>query len=178
MISAPILLMQRIGLISDTHGFLDPAVFEYFSECDQIWHAGDFGPVEVSEQLSEFKPLRGVYGNIDDGAIRALHPEHDRFECEGVDVWMTHIGGYPGKYDRRVASKIRQQPPDLFICGHSHILRVMRDKRLGNMLHFNPGAAGRHGFHAMRTLLRFEVADGKVGRLQAIELGPRSQIRG
>jgi predicted phosphodiesterase len=124
--------------------------------------------------LSDFKPLRGVFGNIDGNDIRHLHPLHDRFECEGVDVWMTHIGGYPGRYDRAVGAEIRMNPPDLFICGHSHILRVMRDKKLGNMLHFNPGAAGRHGFHVMRTLLRFEIADAKVGKLQAIELGPRT----
>lgn len=167
--------MQRIGLISDTHGYLDPAVFDYFAECDQIWHAGDFGPVSVSEELSNFKPLRGVYGNIDDAQIRALHPLHDRFDCEGVDVWMTHIGGYPGKYDRTISKQIRISPPDLFICGHSHILRVMRDKKLANLVHLNPGAAGRHGFHIMRTLLRFEIDAGKIGKLQAIELGPRSR---
>lgn len=169
--------MQRIGLISDTHSFLDPAVFEYFAECDQIWHAGDFGNVDISKQLSDFKPLRGVYGNIDDSDVRHLHPLHDRFDCEGVDVWMTHIGGYPGRYDRRVSKSIRENPPDLFIAGHSHILRVMRDKQLGNLLHFNPGAAGRHGAHVMRTLLRFSAADGKVSKLQAIELGPRSVER-
>ena len=167
--------MQRIGLLSDTHGYLDPAVFEYFEHCDQVWHAGDFGSASVSEELSNFKPLRGVYGNIDDARIQQLHPLHDRFECEGVDVWMTHIGGYPGKYDRRVNKEIREIPPDLFICGHSHILRVMRDKRLNNMLHFNPGAAGRHGFHVTRTMLRFDIANGKVSKLQAIELGSRTR---
>lgn len=166
--------MQRIGLLSDTHGYLDDDILDYFSECDQIWHAGDFGTLEVSQRLSDFKPLRGVYGNVDDASIRSLHPLHDRFDCEGVDVWMTHIGGYPGRYDRAVSKKIRENPPDLFICGHSHILRVMRDGKLGQMLHFNPGAAGRHGFHVMRTMLRFEIDAGKVGKLQAIELGPRS----
>ena len=166
--------MQRMGLLSDTHGYLDDDILDYFSECDQIWHAGDFGTLEVSQRLSDFKPLRGVYGNVDDASIRSLHPLHDRFDCEGVDVWMTHIGGYPGRYDRAVSKKIRENPPDLFICGHSHILRVMRDRKLGQMLHFNPGAAGRHGFHVMRTMLRFEIDAGKVGKLQAIELGPRS----
>jgi len=169
--------MQRIGLISDTHGYLDPKVYEYFEYCDQIWHAGDFGPIEVSRELSDFKPLRGVYGNIDDAKIRELHPKDDRFECEGVDVWMTHIGGYPGKYERGVGKKIKENPPDLFICGHSHILRVMRDPKLNKMLHFNPGAAGRHGFHVMRTMLRFEIDAGKVGKLQAVELGPRTVQR-
>ena len=168
--------MQRIGLISDTHGYLDPSVYEYFDACDQIWHAGDFGP-EVAEELSRFKPLRGVYGNIDDAAIRSVYPEHERFECEGVVVWMTHIGGYPGKYDRAISSKIKKDPPDLFICGHSHILRVMRDGKLNNMLHFNPGAAGRHGFHQVRTMLRFEIDNGEIGKLQAVELGPRAQSR-
>ena len=168
--------MQRIGLLADTHGFLDPLVFQYFAECDQIWHAGDFG-LDVAEPLAEFKPLRGVYGNIDDAAIRSQFPKNDRFDCEGVDVWMTHIGGYPGKYDRAVSKEIRADPPDLFICGHSHILRVMRDPKLNKMLHFNPGAAGRHGFHAMRTMLRFEVDEGKVRKLQAVELGPRTKPR-
>lgn len=169
--------MQRIGLLSDTHGYLDDQILDYFSECDQIWHAGDFGTLDVSGRLADLKPLRGVYGNIDDAAIRSQHPLHDRFTCEGVDVWMTHIGGYPGRYDRSVVRQIRQNPPDLFICGHSHILRVMRDRKLGQMLHFNPGAAGRHGFHVMRTMLRFEIDAGKVGKLQAIELGPRSVRR-
>lgn len=170
------LAMQRIGLISDTHGFLDPLVFDYFSECDEIWHAGDFGP-DVAAQLSEFKLLRGVYGNIDDATIRSQYPKDERFVCEGVDVWMTHIGGYPGRYDRSVGKRIKTDPPTLFICGHSHILRVMRDAKLNNMLHFNPGAAGRHGFHVMRTMLRFEVDSGKVGKLQAVELGPRTVNR-
>jgi putative phosphoesterase len=165
--------MQRIGLISDTHGFLDPLVYDYFSECDEIWHAGDLGP-GIAEPLADFKPLRGVYGNIDDAAIRTQFPQDDRFACEGVDVWITHIGGYPGRYDRAVSKRIKADPPDLFICGHSHILRVMRDPKLNNMLHFNPGAAGRHGFHIMRTMLRFEVSSGKVSKLQAVELGPRS----
>ena len=169
--------MKRIGLISDTHGYIDPLVYEYFQDCDQIWHAGDFGPVSVSQSLAEFMPLRGVYGNIDDTAIRALHPKEDRFQCEGVDIWMIHIGGYPGKYDRTIAKRIRADPPDLFICGHSHILRVMRDKHLNNMLHFNPGAAGRHGFHAVRTMMRFQVDKGSVQKLQVIELGPRARIQ-
>lgn len=171
-----LVLMLRIGLLADTHGFLDPLVFDYFAKCDEIWHAGDFGP-DVAEPLSEFKPLRGVYGNIDDTSIRSHFPKDERFSCEGVDVWMTHIGGYPGKYDRTVVKRMRTNPPGLFICGHSHILRVMRDAKLNNMLHFNPGAAGRHGFHVMRTMLRFEMDGGKVGKLQAVELGPRTVAR-
>jgi len=167
--------MQRIGLISDTHGYLDPRVFKFFADCDQIWHAGDFGTLEVSQQLAEFKTLRGVYGNVDDEQLRQTFALHDRFACEGVDVWMTHIGGYPGHYDRRVSQSIRATPPGLFICGHSHILRVMRDRKLDNMLHFNPGAAGRYGFQVMRTMLRFEIASGKVRKLQVVELGPRAK---
>ena len=168
---------MRIGILADTHDYLDPQVFEHFENCDEIWHGGDFGSVELAQQLREFKPLRGVYGNVDDQALRDLFPENDRFDCQGVSVWMTHIGGYPGKYDRTISAKIHEKPPDLFICGHSHILRVMRDKKLGNLLHFNPGAAGRHGFRVMRTLLRFEIDAGKVGKLQAIELGPRSMVQ-
>lgn len=164
--------MKRIGLLSDTHGFLDPKIFELFDECDEIWHAGDFGPA-VSEPLSKFKPLRGVHGNIDDTTIRKTHPEHQRFFCEGVDVWMTHIGGYPDRYDRRVRDEIYRNPPDLFISGHSHILKVMRDLKLNNMLHFNPGAAGRIGLQLVRTVLLFSVEDNQVKDLEAIELGPR-----
>ena len=166
--------MKRIGLLSDTHGYLDPLIFDYFAECDEVWHAGDFGPGDVSQQLAAFRPLRGVYGNIDDQTIRGLHPQDLRFDCEGLAVWMTHIGGYPGHYDRRIARSIRANPPGLFICGHSHILRVMRDPRLGNMLHFNPGAAGRQGFHEMRTVLRFTIDQGQAGKLQVVELGPRT----
>lgn len=162
--------MQRIGLISDTHGFLDPLVFEYFENCDEIWHAGDFGSTEVANQLAQFKPFRGVYGNIDDSAIRDVYPEHERFVCEDLDVWMTHIGGYPGRYDRRVNRKIKANPPGLFICGHSHILRAMKD---GDMVHLNPGAAGNHGFHVERTMLRFEVHGAKIRELEVVELGPR-----
>ncbi len=164
--------MKRIGLISDTHSFLDPLVFEYFEDCDEIWHAGDFGTIDVAEQLAEFKSFRGVYGNIDDSEIRAAHPEHQRFDCEDLDVWITHIGGYPGRYDRRVAKKIRANPPGLFICGHSHILRAMKD---GDMVHLNPGAAGHHGFHLERTMMRFEVHGRKIEELEVIELGRRGQ---
>lgn len=164
--------MLRIGLISDTHGFLDPLVFEYFEKCDEIWHAGDFGTKDVADQLAEFRPFKGVFGNIDDGAIRDVYPEHLRFDCEQLDVWMTHIGGYPGRYDRRVSKEIRANPPGLFICGHSHILRAMRD---GNLVHLNPGAAGHHGFHLERTLMRFEVHGAKIRELEVIELGARGK---
>lgn len=164
--------MAQIGLLSDTHGFLDPRIFEIFAECDEIWHAGDFGTAEVSQQLADFKPLRGVYGNVDDQEIRELHPEHFRFKFEQLDVWMTHIGGYPGRYDRLVRAEIQRHPPDLFICGHSHIMRVQRDPHL-KLLHLNPGAAGNQGIHAERTMLLLTLNDGHIERIQKVELGPR-----
>lgn len=151
--------MKRIGLLSDTHGFLHPRIFSFFEKVDEIWHAGDFGNLETADQLSAFKPLKGVYGNIDDHKLRAVYPLHQRFLCEEVDVWMTHIGGYPGKYERSVKPEIFQNPPDLFISGHSHILKVIFDKKL-NFLHINPGAAGNKGLHKVLTAIRF-VIDGK-----------------
>lgn len=165
---------MKIGLLSDTHSYLDPQVFDLFAACDEVWHAGDIGSMEVLEQLENFKPLRAVYGNIDDAKIRRAAPEHQRFICAGMDVWITHIGGYPGRYDRRVRDDIRTNPPDLFICGHSHILKVIPDKKL-NLLHLNPGAVGQHGFHKIRTMLRFEITDGKIINLEAIELGQRGK---
>lgn len=163
---------MRIGLISDTHSYLDPAVFTYFEACDEIWHAGDFGDMAVIEELRAFKPLRGVFGNIDDKSIRLEYPENLRFKCEGVDVWMTHIGGYPGKYNPLVRAEIQKNPPKLFICGHSHILKVQFDPKLG-LLHLNPGAAGKQGWHQVRTLMRFDVNGDKIENLEVIELNPR-----
>ncbi|ALL05164.1 phosphodiesterase [Pedobacter sp. PACM 27299] len=163
--------MKKIGLLSDTHGFLDDAVFKHFDECDEIWHAGDFGP-DVAEQLAAFKPLKGVYGNIDGKEIRAEYPEHLRFNCEKVDVWMTHIGGYPGKYAPNVKREIYTKPPMLFITGHSHILKVMFDPKI-NCLHINPGAAGNSGWHKVKTLIRFCISDEKIHTLEAIEIGSR-----
>lgn len=163
--------MTKIGLISDTHGFLDPAVFKHFADCDEIWHAGDFGP-NVAEELAAFKPLRGVYGNIDGKEIRALYPEHLRFNCENLDVWITHIGGYPGKYAPQVKSEIYTKPPKLFITGHSHILKVMYDKKI-DCLHVNPGAAGNSGWHKVKTLIRFSVSEEKIHNLEVIEIGVR-----
>ena len=165
---------MRIGLLSDTHGFLDDAVFRHFAECDEIWHAGDFGTIDVLDRLKAFKPLRGVYGNVDGAQLRAGLPEDLVWECEGLNVYMTHIGGYPGNYDRRARREVHRLRPGLFICGHSHILKVMRDKTLG-LVHMNPGACGHHGWHVVRTLLRFTVENAKISGVQAIELGPRGR---
>ena len=165
---------MRIGLIADTHGFLDESLFEYFSECDEVWHAGDFGGAEVLERLRQFKPTRGVYGNIDGQDIRSQLAEDLHWTCEGLRVYMTHIGGYPGRYDPRAKKILLSAQPGLFICGHSHILKVMRDSKL-NLLHMNPGACGRSGWHAIRTGLRFTVTKGKVVDLEAIQLGKRGQ---
>ena len=164
--------MKTIGLMSDTHGYLDDKVFKYFDTCDEIWHAGDFGTLEVADKLAAFKPLRGVYGNIDDKNIRLTYPEHLRFNCEDVDVWMTHIGGYPGNYNPRLRNEIYTKPPKIFICGHSHILKVMYDKKIGT-LHLNPGAAGKQGWHKMRSLLKFCISEEKIHTLEVVELGNR-----
>ncbi len=167
--------MTRIGLISDTHGFLDPKVFEYFKDVDQIWHAGDVGTENIIEELGAFKPVLGVYGNIDGHKIRQLFPEHQRFTCEGVKVWMTHIGGKPPRYNPQVRPQIEKEKPDLFICGHSHILAVMHDPKNKGVLYMNPGAAGSHGFHKERTLLRFSLDAGKIENLEVVKLGPRAK---
>jgi len=161
--------MVKIGLISDTHSYLHPRVKHHFAECHEIWHAGDIGNLALADELASFKPLKAVYGNIDGAEIRRVHPKNLRFNCEGVDVWITHIGGYPNRYDRRVYDEIMTSPPDLFICGHSHILKAMPDKKLG-LLHLNPGAAGKVGFHQVLTLMRFELNKGKVENLEVIEL--------
>lgn len=164
---------MRIGLISDTHGYLDEKVFNYFDQCDEIWHAGDIGTIEVAQQLEDFRPLRAVYGNIDGPDLRQKYPEDDQFVIGDMSIWITHIGGSPRRYDRRILPDLRKNPPDIFICGHSHILKVQSDKNHKGMLYLNPGAAGRQGFHRMRTLLRFEIVDGSVQNMQAIELGKR-----
>jgi putative phosphoesterase len=161
--------MTRIGLISDTHSYLDDSVFKHFENCDEIWHGGDFGTIELADKLAAFKPLKGVYGNIDDKDVRIVYPEHLRFKCEDVDVWMTHIGGYPGRYSQNIKAEIYSNPPKLFITGHSHILKVMFDKKI-NCLHMNPGAAGKQGWHKVRTLLRFNIDGDKIQDLQVIEL--------
>ena len=164
---------MQVGLLSDTHGFLDEAVFTYFENCGEVWHAGDFGP-GVLDRLKAFKPVRGVFGNIDGAEIRADLPQDLDWQCEGVRVYMTHIGGYPGSYDRRAKHELAQRKPDLFICGHSHIARVMRDPKL-KLLHMNPGACGRMGWHEQRTIMRFTVEASRVGNVELIELGKRAR---
>lgn len=165
---------MKIGLLSDTHDYVDDQILRHLAGRDEIWHAGDFGTAKVAERLSEVAPLRGVYGNIDGQDIRVLYPKVLRFEANGLDVLMTHIGGYPGKYHPDIRHEIKTNPPGLFITGHSHILKVMPDKSLNNLLHLNPGAAGRHGFHQIRTMMRFSIEDGQVRDLQVIELGKRA----
>lgn len=167
--------MKKIGLMSDTHSHLDPKVFEYFKDVDEIWHAGDIGKFEVVEKLEAFKPFKAVYGNIDDAKMRAAFPLDLRWDCEGMDVWMTHIGGYPGRYNKRTNGILAENPPNLFICGHSHILKVMPDHKHG-LLHINPGACGVHGWHKVKTIIRFSVIDAKIEDLEVIELGARGAI--
>ncbi|MCB0400966.1 MAG: metallophosphoesterase family protein [Flavobacteriales bacterium] len=166
--------MTRIALISDTHGYLDPKAEKYLKECDEIWHAGDVGDLSVIDKLNQIKPTKGVYGNIDGQDIRKVFPKNLRFHCEGVDVWITHIGGYPKRYSQDVRDEIRINPPQLFISGHSHILKVMYDKKL-NLLHINPGAAGKSGFHKVKTLVRFTINQKEIQDLEIIELGPKSE---
>ncbi len=164
--------MTRIGLISDTHGWLDDAVFKHFDVCDEIWHAGDFGNAEVADKLKAFKPLKGVYGNIDGQDIRLEYPEVLRWQCEEVKVLMMHIGGYPPKYNPQSRKLLLEDTPQLFVAGHSHILKVIYDDKL-QCLHMNPGAAGRQGWQKVRTIIRF-VIDGKdMRQCEVIELGPK-----
>lgn len=164
--------MKKIGLISDTHGWLDPAVEQYFTDRDEIWHAGDFGNMEIADTLAAMAPLRGVYGNIDGQSIRQRFPLHERFQLEGVSVWMTHIGGIPGRYCIPIREEIQNDTPDLFVCGHSHMLKIERDPSLGKMIYLNPGAAGRAGFQQVRTIVLFELDQGVVKEMKVVELGP------
>lgn len=167
--------MKRIGLLSDTHGSLDEQIFDYFAECDEIWHAGDIGDESVADRLEAFKPLRAVYGNIDTPTMRRRFPEDLHFECEGMRVWITHIGGYPGRYQKRVREKLAGEAPGLFICGHSHILKIMPDKKY-HLIHINPGACGEQGFHKIKTIVRFTISGGKLFDVEVIELGKRGLI--
>lgn len=164
--------MTKILLLSDTHGHIDDVILKYAKLADEIWHAGDIGSLEITDALRKIKPLRAVYGNIDNHIIQKEFPLNNRFQCEQVDVWITHIGGYPPKYNVRTRKEIQQNPPKIFVCGHSHILKVMRDKKL-DVLHMNPGACGKHGFHQVRTMLRFEIDGADIKNLEVIELGKR-----
>lgn len=161
--------MKRIGLLSDTHSYWDDRYLQHFEECDEIWHAGDIGSLELAMRLQEFRPLKAVYGNCDGGDLRIMFSEKLRWNCEGADVLMTHIGGYPGRYDPRIRQQIYTQPPKLFISGHSHILKVIFDNKL-NLLHINPGAAGLQGWHQVRTLIRFTIEDASFKDLEVIEI--------
>lgn len=164
--------MTRILLLSDTHGYMDEKILKYVRQADEVWHAGDIGSLEVTDSLQKLKPLRAVYGNIDDNRAQLEFPLDHRFYCEGVAVWMTHIGGYPNRYNPRIREEIKRDPPKLFISGHSHILKVMWDKKLG-LLHLNPGACGIHGFHQVRTMLRFVIDGEDIKDLEIVELGKR-----
>ncbi len=160
--------MKKILLLSDTHGYIDPDIIKYVKQTDEVWHAGDIGNLMVTDEIKKLKPLRAVFGNIDDAKTRKEFPENNRFMCEDVDVWITHIGGYPSRYDIRVKEEIKKNPPKLFISGHSHILKVMADKKL-DLLYMNPGAIGKHGFHKVRTMLRFVIDRNKIKDLEVIE---------
>lgn len=164
--------MKKILLLSDTHSFIDDQILKFVKQADEVWHAGDIGDISVIDTIQKLKPVRVVYGNIDDAVIRSEFPLDQKFMIEDVSVWMTHIGGYPNRYDLRVREEIKINPPTLFISGHSHILKVMFDKKL-NVLHMNPGAAGKHGFHKVRTMLRFEINGAKITNLEVIELEKR-----
>lgn len=164
--------MKKILLLSDTHSHIDATILKYIEQADEVWHAGDIGNLEVTDTIKKLKPLRAVYGNIDDDKARMEFPLNNRFMCEGVDVWITHIGGYPGKYNQTIREEIYKDPPQLFICGHSHILKVMFDKKI-NTLHMNPGAAGISGFHQVRTMLRFVIDGDKIQNLEIVEIGKK-----
>jgi uncharacterized protein len=168
--------MTKIGLLSDTHGFLDPKVFDHFKDRDELWHAGDIGSTILADELEKFKPLRAVYGNIDDKALQTRYPEDQVFSCEDVKVYMTHIGGIPPKYNPRVKRILMSALPQLFICGHSHILKVKRDPNISNLLYLNPGAAGNQGFHYIKTIVRFNITGNKIENMEVIELGKRGII--
>jgi hypothetical protein len=164
--------MKKILLLSDTHSHIDDTILKYVNQADEVWHAGDIGDLLVTDTLAKHKPLRAVFGNIDDSKARLTFPLHNRFFCEDVSVWITHIGGYPGKYNLNIREEMNTNPPQLFICGHSHILKIQFDKK-NNLLHMNPGAAGISGFHQMRTMLRFVIDGDKIKDLEIIEIAKR-----
>ena len=160
--------MKKILLISDTHGYIDDRIIQYAKESDETWHAGDIGELKVVDEIKKVTTLRAVHGNIDNSKIRAEYPENLRFKIEDMKIWITHIGGYPNKYNLRIRQEINSNPPDVFICGHSHILKVINDNKL-NLLHINPGAIGKHGFHQVRTMIRFQIIKSKIQNLEVIE---------
>ena len=164
--------MTKILLLSDTHSHMDDVILKYVSQADEVWHAGDIGDLQVTDAIRKLKPLRAVFGNIDDAKARLEFPEDNRFLVENVSVYMTHIGGYPGKYNQRVRQELQQNSPKIFICGHSHILKVMFDKG-NNLLFINPGAAGKSGFHTVRTMVRFVIDGDKIQDMEVVELGQR-----
>ena len=168
--------MKKIGLISDTHAYLEEKVFDHFSDCDEIWHAGDFGTLEVAKKLQALKPLRGVFGNIDSKEIRMEFPEKILFEVEGFKVLIIHIAGIPPNYTPAVKALINSENPDIIICGHSHILRVLSDKTRKKLLYINPGAEGKQGFHKIRTIMKFDLNKKKIENMKVIELGKRGEI--
>ena len=167
--------MKKILLLSDTHGHIDQKIVSYIHQADEVWHAGDIGKIEVLEKIKKLKPLRAVYGNIDGHQVRMDTKEVLIFSCEGVKVVMTHIAGYPGRYNTKAKELIETFQPKLFVCGHSHILKVMQDKKRKH-LHMNPGAVGISGFHKIRTMLRFALDEGRINHLEAIELGSRGAL--
>lgn len=160
--------MKRILLLSDTHNYIDESILKYIRKSDEVWHAGDIGNLQVTDTIKNLKPLRAVYGNIDNAEVRTEFPLQNRFMCEKVDVLMIHIGGYPGRYNPSIRPEIYSNPPRIFISGHSHILKVMNDKKTG-LLHMNPGAIGKYGLHKVRTMLRFEIDGTKIENLEVIE---------
>ncbi|MEE9407113.1 MAG: metallophosphoesterase family protein [Polaribacter sp.] len=164
--------MKKILLLSDTHSFIDDQILKFVKQADEVWHAGDIGNLNVTDTIKKLKPLRCVFGNIDDNDARVEFPLDAKFEIENVTIWMTHIGGYPNNYYRRIREEIKNNPPKIFISGHSHILKVQYDKKL-NLLHLNPGAAGNHGFHKVRTMLRFSLENGEIKDMEIIELAKR-----
>ena len=165
--------MKKILLLSDTHSFVDDQILKFVKQADEVWHAGDIGNLDVTDTINRLKPLRAVYGNIDGKDARAQFPLDNKFRVEGTTVWMTHIGGYPNKYHQRVREELKKIKPQIFISGHSHILKVQYDKKL-NLLHLNPGAAGKYGFHTIRTMLRFELNNGEIKKLEIIELAKKN----
>ena len=167
---------MKIGILSDTHGWLDDRILHFFKDCDEIWHAGDVGSIDVIEKLSAFKPTIGVFGNIDSHEIKTVFPEFQMIKREGVNIIITHIAGNPSRYNKAVSDKLKEVIPNMLVCGHSHILKVMADKKNYNMLYVNPGAAGKHGFHKMRTIIRLELNQGRIENMEVIELGKRSQL--